>query len=71
MKAELNLCLRDTPENRQKAEFLTPLEVAFDDPFNLFPEEYFWFTENMPYGTKFRVTLEVISTTTPEKNVPL
>lgn len=45
---------------KQKLEVMSRLEAMFDDGRNVLPEEYYWFTEDIPVGTTILVTMEVV-----------
>jgi hypothetical protein len=45
---------------RKKLEVLFKLEAMFDDYRNELPEEYFWFADDIPFGTTIEVTFEVV-----------
>lgn len=65
MKTEFEMTLFDNPKNREKCGVLSSLEIMFDDIDNPLPESWytFWNSEaglNMPWGTKIKITLEVI-----------
>jgi len=60
MKTEFNLVLHDNDVNKNKLRMLSKLEVMFDDPLNIIPDNWFYFTDELPFGVKIKVTLEVI-----------
>lgn len=65
MITEFEMTLVDNPKNREKSSALCSLDIMFDDEANPLPEEWysFWNAEagdDMPWGTKIRITLEVI-----------
>ena len=60
MKTEFELTLFDNKKNRKKLGCMNTLEVLFDDEDNKLPEDYYWFAEDIPLGTKIKVTLEVV-----------
>lgn len=60
MKTQFDLTLFDNEKNRRKSTCMCPLEIMFDDEDNKLPDDYYWFAEEIPLGTKIRVTLEVI-----------
>ena len=60
MKAEFEMTLFDDEKTRKKLTFLNTLETMFDDERNILPPEYFYFSDELPPGTKVRVTFEVI-----------
>jgi len=61
MKESFELTLFDTELNVSKSTLLGPLEIMFDDPNNELPLSWYEFWNgNMPFGTKVRITLEVV-----------
>lgn len=56
------MALFDNPKNREKSNVLSSLDIMFDDIDNPLPESWytFWNSEAMPWGTKIKITLEVI-----------
>lgn len=65
MKTEFEMTLFDNPKNREKAHCLASLDIMFDDADNPLPESWYelWNSEagvDMPWGTKVKITLEVI-----------
>lgn len=61
MKAEFVLTLFDDEETLKKMETLSRLETMFDDGRNRLPPEYYWFADEVPLGSRVKVTLEVLS----------
>jgi hypothetical protein len=59
-KAEFELTLFDDEKTRKKLTLLNTLETMFDDERNILPPEYFYFSNELPLGTKVRVTFEVL-----------
>jgi len=39
---------------------LNTLETMFDDERNILPPEYFYFSDELPLGSKVRITFEVV-----------
>jgi hypothetical protein len=60
MKTSFDLTLFDDWETERKLEFLNRLETLFDHTKNTLPNEYYQFSDNLPIGSKVRVTFEVI-----------
>jgi hypothetical protein len=60
MKTTFDMTLFDDEKNRKKLTMLNTLETMFDDERNILPSEYFYFSDNLPLGTKVRITFEVI-----------
>ncbi len=60
MKATFDMYLFDDEATRKKLNILSKLETMFDDERNVLPPEYFYFSDELPLGTKVRVTFEVI-----------
>ena len=60
MKAEFQLVLYDDEKTRRKLKMMGTLEAAFDDERNSLPDEYYWFSDHMPLGSRIRVTLELL-----------
>lgn len=60
MKTSFDLTLFDDWETERKLEFLNKLETLFDHTKNTLPSEYYHFSDNLPIGSKVRVTFEVI-----------
>lgn len=55
-----DLTLFDDAENRRKGLLLNRLELMFDDSRNFLPLEYFKLAEALPFGSKVRVTFDVL-----------
>lgn len=65
MKTEFEMCLFKTPHNEYKSDALSAFELMWDDEDNLLPDEWFDFWNgnagtDVPWGTRVRVTLEVL-----------
>lgn len=60
MKTEFEMTLFDDEETVRKLPMLSRLEVLFDHSKNILPEDYFWFSDNLPLGSRVKVTFEVI-----------
>lgn len=61
MKTEFVLTLFDDSITRRKLEALSKLEAMFDDGRNRLPPEYYFFSDEIPMGSKVKVTLELIT----------
>ncbi len=57
---EFELTLFDDTETRQKLGVLSRFEAMFDDSRNELPPEYYKLTDELPFGSTIRVTMEVI-----------
>jgi hypothetical protein len=57
-KASFEMTLFDDETTTKKLSLLNTLETMFDDARNILPQEYYWFSDNVPLGTTIRVTLE-------------
>jgi hypothetical protein len=60
MKATFDLTLFDDEKTRKKLTVLNTLETMFDDERNILPPEYFYFSDDLPVGSRVRITFEVI-----------
>ena len=60
MKAIVDMILFDDEQTRKKLTILNTLETMFDDERNVLPPEYFYFSDELPLGTKVRITFEVV-----------
>ena len=60
MKITFDMTLFDDEKNRKKLTSLNKLETLFDDERNILPEEYFYFSDDLPMGSTVRITFEVI-----------
>jgi len=60
MKTTFDLTLFDDEATRKKGRLLNRLELMFDDVRNTLPDEYYKFSDEIPFGSKIRVTFEVI-----------
>jgi len=66
MKTSFNLTLFDDEETERKLQFLNRLEILFDHSKNIanvgnsLSEDYYYFSDILPLGSKVRVTFEVI-----------
>jgi hypothetical protein len=68
MKTEFELTLNETADNIRKTNCMMALDIMFDDkhPNCKLPDEWYSFWNNeagsvMPWGTKVKITLEVVS----------
>lgn len=60
MKTSFELTLWDDEETHKNLTLLNTLEALFDHSRNNLPEDYFYFSDNLPIGSKVRITFEVI-----------
>jgi len=58
--ATFELTLFNDEPTRGKLHMLNTLEAMFDDARNVLPEEYFYFSDKLPLGSRVRVTFELI-----------
>lgn len=61
MKTSFVLELKDDMKTENALKFLNRIEVMFDDVRNTLPKEWYWFTEELPLGSKVKFTMEVIN----------
>lgn len=60
MKTEFEMTLWDDEETAKKLPMLNRLETLFDHSKNALPEDYYWFSDNLPVGSRVKITFEVI-----------
>lgn len=61
MKTEFPLTLHDNDKNRDKSPYLQRIEIMFDDENNPLPDEWFSFwSDNIPWGSTIKITLETV-----------
>jgi hypothetical protein len=60
MKTTFDLTLFDDEDTRKKGRLLNRVELMFDDVRNPLPDEYYKFVTEIPFGSKVRVTFEVV-----------
>jgi hypothetical protein len=60
MKTEFEMTLFDDEETAKNLTLLNRLEALFDHSKNSLPEEYFWFSDNLPVGSRVKITFQVI-----------
>jgi hypothetical protein len=60
MKAEFEMTLFDDAETHRNLPMLNRLEALFDHSQNELPEEYYWFSDKLPLGSRVRITFEVV-----------
>ena len=60
MKSEFMLVLFDDDSVREKLKVLNCLETMFDDQRNSLPESLWFFTDNLPMGSKVKLTFELV-----------
>jgi hypothetical protein len=58
MKVEFKMTLFDDEETKAKLVLLNRLETLFDHSKNQLPKEYFWFSDNLPIGSKVKIIFE-------------
>ena len=66
MKTEIKLTLLDNEKNKIKSRYMTAFEIMLDDENNALPQSWFNFWNadagiDIPWGTKIKLTLEVIN----------
>jgi hypothetical protein len=59
-KAEFELTFFDDVHFKRKLGALSKIEAAFDDNRNKLPPEYYWFSDEVPLGSKVNITFELI-----------
>jgi hypothetical protein len=60
MKTEFEMTLWDDEETEKNLTILNRLEALFDHSKNTLPKDYFWFSDNLPVGSRVKITFEVI-----------
>ena len=60
MKTTFDMTLFDDEKTVKKLTVLNTLEAMFDDERNILPPEYFYFSDDLPLGSRVRITFEVI-----------
>lgn len=60
MKTEFVMTLWDDAETAKKLTMLNRLETLVDHSKNTLPEDYFWFSDNLPVGSRVKITFEVV-----------
>ena len=60
MKTTFDMTLFNDEKTLKKLTILNTLETMFDDERNVLPPEYFYFSDNLPMGSRVRITFEVI-----------
>lgn len=60
MKTEFEMTLWDDAETEKNLTILNRLEALFDHSKNTLPKDYFWFSDNLPVGSRVKITFEVI-----------
>lgn len=60
MKTTFDMTLFNDENTLKKLTVLNTLEIMFDDERNVLPPEYFYFSDNLPLGSRVRITFEVI-----------
>jgi hypothetical protein len=59
-KVSFELTLFDDEKTKNKEEYMNRLEIMLDGERNPLPEEYYYFSDEIPFGRKVRVTLEEV-----------
>ncbi len=60
MKSEVTWTLFDDDKTKQKLEVLNTLEALWDDERNEITEELNFFIEELPLGSKVKITFELV-----------
>ena len=60
MKTEFEMTLWDDEETAKKSALLNRLETLFDHSKNTLSKDYFWFSDNLPLGSRVKITFEVV-----------
>lgn len=60
MKTEFEMTLFNDEETAKNLTVLNRLEVLFNHSKNTPPKDYFWFSDNLPLGSRVKITFEVI-----------
>lgn len=60
MKTEFEMTLFDDEETAKNLSILNRLEALFDHSKNTLPLDYYWFSDNLPVGSKVKITFEVL-----------
>lgn len=60
MKTEFILTYFDDESFSSKLDLLSKIEAAFDDSRNELPDSYYYFSDDIPLGTRVKVTMEVV-----------
>lgn len=60
MKSEVTWTLFDDDKVKQKLEVLNTLEALWDDERNEITEELNFFIEELPLGSKVKITFELV-----------
>lgn len=60
MKAEFEMTLFDDEETSGNLLMLNRLEALFDHSKNTLPDSYWWFSDQLPVGSRVRITFEVV-----------
>jgi len=60
MKTEFEMTLWDDAVTAKNLTILNRLEALFDHSKNVLPDEYYWFSDNLPVGSRVKITFEVI-----------
>lgn len=60
MKTTFEMTLWDDEQTRKNLTVLNRLEALFDHSGNTLPDEYYYFSDELPVGSRVRITFEVI-----------
>jgi hypothetical protein len=60
MKTEFEMTLWEDAETAKNLTILNRLEALFDHSKNTLPKDYYWFSDNLPVGSRVKITFEVI-----------
>jgi len=60
MKAEVTWTLFDDDIVKEKLEILNTLETMWDDERNQIPDELNFFVEELPLGSRVKITFELL-----------
>jgi len=60
MKAEVIWTLFDDDIVKEKLEIMNTLETMWDDERNQIPDDLNFFVEQLPFGSKVKITFELV-----------
>jgi hypothetical protein len=60
MKTQFVMTLFDDAETSGNLQMLNRLEALFDHSKNILPLDYWWFSDQLPVGSRVRITFEVV-----------
>ena len=67
MKTEFVLTYFDDESFSSKLDVLSKIESALDDARNELPDSFYYFSDDLPLGTKVKVTMEVVLPVEPNQ----